>query len=269
MSSIASDKPLKHITEINTDPADQYNWRYVMAIARKHKRELIFANIIAVIATVANAPLPLLLPLLVDEVLLEQPAIIVGTINAYTPASWHGPYLYILTILFITLFLRLTSLLFYVWQTRQFTIIAKDLTYQIRHALLMHLEKVSMSEFETLGTGTVASYFVTDLETIDGFIGSTVSKLLIAVLSILGIGIILLWIHWQLALFILLANPVVIYFTMIFGKQVKELKSRENSAFSAFQQALAETLDSIHQIRASNREYHYIRQILDYYLLPV
>ena len=233
-----------------------------MAIAREHKRELLFANIIAVIATIASAPLPLLLPLLVDEVLLHKPAFIVGTINSYTPGSWHGPYLYILTILFITLFLRMTSLLLYVWQTRQFTHIAKDLTYRIRHALLMHLENVSMSEYETLGSGTVASYFVTDMESVDEFIGSTVSKLLIAVLSILGIGVILLWIHWQLALFILFANPVVIYFTMLLGDRVKELKGKENSAFSIFQQALTETLDAIHQIRASNRERHYISQII-------
>ena len=254
---------LHGVTDIHQNPACQYNWQYVIGIVREHKRELIIANVIAVIATIASAPLPLLLPLLVDEVLLNQPAIIVKTINSFTPESWHVPYLYILTVLFITLFLRMTSLVLYVWQTRQFTCIAKDLTYRIRHTLLTRLGNVSMSEYETLGSGAVASYFVTDMETIDSFIGSTVSKLLIAVLSILGIGIILLLIHWQLALFIMFANPVVIYFTTILGNHVKELKKKENSAFSLFQQALTETLDSIQQIRASNRERHYIRQIID------
>jgi ATP-binding cassette subfamily C protein len=263
MSTTASDKSLQTSDNDGVVSANKYNWQYILEIIREHKREIIFANVIALIATIANAPLPLLLPLLVDEVLLDKPAIIVGTINSYTPDSWHGPYLYIFSILFITLFLRLISLLLYVWQTRQFTYIAKDLTYRIRHALLMHLENVSMAEYETLGSGTVASYFVTDLETIDEFIGSTVSKLLIAILTILGIAVILMWIHWQLALFILFANPIVIYFTTILGKHVKELKKKENSAFSVFQQSLTETLDSIHQIRASNRERHYIKQITE------
>jgi ATP-binding cassette subfamily C protein len=264
MSSVASDNSRQNIfMDSNESIAVQYNWQYIINIALEHKREIIFANIIAIIATIANAPLPLLLPLLVDEVLLDKPAIIVETINSLTPAPWHSPSLYIFIILIITLILRLTSLILYVWQTRQFTYIAKDLTYRIRRSLLMRLENVSMSEYETLGSGTVASYFVTDLQTIDEFIGSTVSKLLIAILTILGIAVILLWIHWQLALFILFANPVVIYFTMILGKQVKELKKKENSAFAIFQQSLIETLESIHQIRASNRESHYIKQIID------
>jgi ATP-binding cassette subfamily C protein len=125
------------------------------------------------------------------------------------------------------------------------------------------LEKVSMSEYETLGSGAVASYFVTDLNTVDQFVGGTVSRLLVAALTILGVAVILLWIHWPLALLIMVANPVVIYFTMVLGNHVKELKGKENAAFAIFQQALTETLDSIHQIRASNRERHYILQIID------
>lgn len=240
-----------------------YNWRYILGIAREHKREIVYANIIAIFATLCSVPLPLLMPLLVDEVLLDQPATVVTTINAYTPESWHEPVTYIAVILVFTLCLRLSSLVLNVWQSRQFNIIAKDVIFRIRIALLKHLEKVSMAEYETLGSGTVASYLVTDLQTVDDFVGTTVSRLLVAVLTVFGVAVILLWIHWQMALLILFVNPIVIYFTMVLGKHVKGLKKEENSAFSAFQQSLVETLDSIHQIRASNRERHYITRIID------
>ncbi len=240
-----------------------YDWEYILSVARDHKRELVMANIIALLATLASVPVPLLMPLLVDEVLLDQPAFVVNTINSLTPAGWHSPALYIGLILLLTLVLRFIALLLNVWQGRQFTLIAKDVIFRIRASLLQRLEKVSMSEYETLGSGTVASYFVTDLETVDQFVGSTISRLLVAILTIFGVAVILLWMHWQLALLILFANPVVIYCTMILGKQVKELKKAENTAFAVFQQALTETLDSIHQIRASNRERHYILQIID------
>jgi ATP-binding cassette subfamily C protein len=59
----------------------------------------------------------------------------------------------------------------------------------------------------------------------------------------------------------MLMNPVVIYFTMIMGKKVKNLKRNENSAFELFQQSLVETLDGIQQIRASNREAHYFQRV--------
>jgi ATP-binding cassette subfamily C protein len=240
-----------------------YDWQYILNVAYEHKRDIIMANIIAMLATVASVPVPLLLPLLVDEVLLNKPANVVATINYFTPQSWHGPVLYIMTILILTLFLRLSALLLNVWQARQFTFISKDVIFRIRYALLHGLEKVSMSEYETLGSGAVASYFVTDLNTIDEFVGTTVSRLLVAVMTIIGIAIVLLCVHWQVALLILFTNPIVIYFTMVLGKHVKDLKSRENAAFAVFQQSLTETLESIHQIRASNRERHYILQIAD------
>jgi ATP-binding cassette, subfamily C, bacterial len=241
----------------------EYNWQYILEIAKQHKRQLVMANIIAVIATLASVPVPLLMPLLVDEVLLNQPGVVVSSINAITPSVWHGPVLYISIILIMTLCLRLTALVLNVFQTRQFTIIAKDVIFLIRRTLLTRLNKVSMSEYETLGSGTVASYFVTDLTTVDDFVGSTVSKLLVATLTIIGVAIILLIMHWQIAVLILFANPIVIYFTTVLGKRVKELKKNENSAFAVFQQSLVETLDSIHQIRASNREKHYLKRIIE------
>jgi len=251
-------KPISSTEEVN-----EYNWQYIFNVAKQHKHQLVLANIIAVIATLASVPVPLLLPLLVDEVLLDKPAIVVNTINSMTPSAWHGPVLYILAILVLTLFLRLAALVLNVLQTRQFTIIAKDVIFLIRRTLLSRLSSVSMSEYETLGSGTVSSYFVTDLNTVDEFVGTTVSKLLVAVLTIIGVAIILLIMHWQIALLILFANPIVIYFTTVLGKHVKELKKSENSAFAVFQQSLVETLDSIHQIRASNREKHYLQRIIE------
>ena len=263
MSTIVSEKELLQ-KEANIHMNKKaYDWKYIIEVAKRHKKQLILANLIAIVATIASIPVPLLLPLLVDEVLLNKPGVVVQTINSITPSLWHEPLLYILSILVLTLFLRISSLVLSVFQTRQFTIISKDLIYQIRRSLLSRLNKVSMTEYETLGSGTVTSYFVTDLSTVDEFVGTTVSRLLIAVLTIIGVAIILIIMHWQIAILILFANPIVIYFTKILGKHVKELKKKENSAFAIFQQSLTETLDSIHQIRASNREKHYFKRVIE------
>ncbi len=114
-------------------------------------------------------PVPLLIPLLVDEVLLHQPGRAVAVMNGLFPASWHGPVLYILAVLLLTVMLRLIALLLNVWQTWQFTCIAKNVIFQIRRGLLQRLERISMSAYETLGSGTVASHLVTDLEAVDKF----------------------------------------------------------------------------------------------------
>ncbi|MBU2568831.1 MAG: ABC transporter ATP-binding protein/permease [Gammaproteobacteria bacterium] len=240
-----------------------YTWNYIYRIALLHKKELLVAHIIAILGTIASVPVPLLMPLLVDEVLLDKPGLVIATINRFTPEAWQGPILYILTILLLSLLLRIISILFHIIQGKQFTCIAKDIVFRIRRNLIGRLQTISMSEYESLGAGTVVTHLVTDLDTIDSFIGTTISRLLVAVLTIVGTATILLWMHWQLGLFILLLNPIVIYFTRAVGSRVKDLKSKENASYGVFQQALTETLEAIHQIRASNREKHYCLQLID------
>ena len=239
-----------------------YSWGEIVARALEHRPELIKANIIAIFGALLSVPIPLLIPMLVDEVLLNRPGSAIEFMNRVFPPSWHGPVFYILAILMLTLLMRLASLILGVWQTRQFTTISKDIVFGIRKAMLQRLARVSMSEYETLGSGTVASHLVTDLDAVDSFLGIATSKFLVALLSIIGTAVVLLLMHWQLALFILFLNPVVIWVTTIFGRRVKELKKRENSAYQIFQESLAETLDAIQQIRASNRESHYIAKII-------
>ncbi|HHH44580.1 MAG TPA: ABC transporter ATP-binding protein, partial [Gammaproteobacteria bacterium] len=242
---------------------DNYTWHRVVHIVKEHRRELVAANLIGLLAVLVAVPLPLLMPLLVDEVLLKQPGALVGFMNGIFPEAWHGAVLYVGAVLLASISLRVLSVLLSVWQTRQFSMIAKDVVYRIRRDLLLRLRRISMAEYESMGSGEVSSHFVTDLNAVDDFIGMTLAKFVIAVFSLIGAAAVLLWMHWQLALFILFLNPLVVYFTVVLGKQVKHLKRRENRAFEVFQGALTETLDAIQQIRAANREAYYLRRVVD------
>jgi ATP-binding cassette subfamily C protein len=239
----------------------RFDWAFVRRVALDHRRRLTVAQLVAVLATASNLPLPLLFPALVDEVLLDQPGPAVATLRTVLPTGWQRPEVYILAILVVTLALRLINLVLNVVQAQQFTTISKDVTFRLRRALLNRLGDISIAEYESLGSGAVASNFVSDVNTVDEFVGSTVSRFTVAVLTLTGIAGVLLWIHWQLALFILVLNPLVIYFTTVLGRRVKDLKRRENSAVEVFQGALTETLDAIHQIRAANRERHFLDRL--------
>ena len=238
-----------------------YTWQSLKGFVFQHKKSLIFANIVAVVATLLIIPIPLLMPMLVDEVLLNNPGALLHAVNGFLPQSWHTPTTYIVLFTTLTLLLRVGGLSLLVLQTRIFTLIAKDITYKIRKDLLARVNSISMSEYETLGSGTISSHFVVDVETIDKFIAETVSKFIVAILLIIGIISVLFWLHWKLALIIVFLNPLVVFVTLRMGKYIKELKKNENSAFSVFQQSLTETLDGIQQIRASNREQFFFSRL--------
>ncbi|MGR8950914.1 MAG: ABC transporter ATP-binding protein [Gammaproteobacteria bacterium] len=245
------------------EAAPAFSWNYIYQIALEHKKTLIYSHVIAILAMIASVPVPLFMPLLVDEILLDKPGLIIHTLNPIIPATWQIPIFYITFVLFASLLLRIIAIIFNIIQAREFSCIAKDIIFRIRKNLIGHLQTISMAEYESLGTGSIVTYLVTDLDTIDNFIGNTISKLLVACLTIFGTAVILLWMNWQLGLFILLLNPIVIYFTRIVGSKVKDLKNQENTAYGIFQESLTETLEAIHQIRASNREKHYCRQLVE------
>ena len=246
---------------IDTDRA--LSWRSIAAELRSHRREIVLANLAALLAVIAAVPVPLLLPLMVDEVLLQHPARFVETVAAWTPAAWHGPVLFIGAALLLTLALRLIAIVLNVWQGRSFSLLAKEATYRIRVRMLNRLSRIAVSAFETVGAGRVTSHFITDLNAIDTFLGASISGFIVSILTLTGVAAVLFWMHWQLALFILLLNPPVILLSTHLGKRVKELKKVENRAFEVFQDALSETLDALTQIRAMNREKHYLARIVE------
>ncbi|MDO3721188.1 ABC transporter ATP-binding protein [Marinobacter sp. chi1] len=232
-------------------------------LALRHKPRLIRANLLAIMATVLSVPVPLLLPVLVDEVLLEESGPVLPVMDAMLPQAWQKPVVYIGLMVLAAFVLRLGALAFNVLQSREFSKVSKDVVFRLRSRMLGRLQRLAMSEYETRGSGAISSHFITDLDTIDQFLGTTISRFLVASLTVLGTALVLLWVHWQLALLILLFNPLVIFATIQIGKRVKELKRRENAAYEDFQGELTETLDAIHQLRAANREKHYLRQLID------
>ncbi len=233
---------------------DRLSWEEIRRLALRHRKSLILANLVAVFATLCSVPIPLLLPLLVDEVLLKQGDAALKVMNHALPSAWQSAVGYIGLMVAITLVLRGSALIFNVLQARLFARLSKDIVYRIRVRLIERLKRISLGEYESLGSGTVTTHLVTDLDTLDKFVGETLSRFLVAMLTLTGTAGILMWMHWKLALLILLFNPLVIYATVQLGKRVKHLKKLENDSTSRFTQALTETLEAIQEVRAGNRQ---------------
>src|SRR5471030_494676 len=266
-----SGQPVLEQPSISPQRTDRLSWAEIRRLALRHKKALWIANGVAVLATLCSVPIPLLLPLLVDEVLLGHGDSALKIMNRFLPEGLQKAVGYIGLMLLITLSLRVGALVFNVLQARLFARLAKDIVYRIRVRLIERLKRISLAEYESLGSGTVTTHLVTDLDTLDKFVGETLSRFLVAMLTLVGTASILFWMHWKLALLIMLFNPLVIYATVQLGKRVKHLKKLENDSTSRFTQALTETLDSIQEVRAGNRQGFFLgrlgqraREVRDY-----
>ncbi|EHU5133253.1 ABC transporter ATP-binding protein [Vibrio parahaemolyticus] len=240
---------------------DTISRSWLITQVKKHKSKLILANLIAIVATLISVPIPLLMPLMVDEVLLDKPASGLSAINAVLPEAWHTPTGYIFFTLFLVVLMRAASQALNIVQSRQFTLVSKTITFEMRSKMIDKLGRISIRQYETKGSGGINAHLITDIETIDQFVGSTLAKFVISFLTVIGTAIVLLWLDWRLGLFILLVNPIVIYFSRKLGSMVKHLKRKENHSFEIFQNRLVETLDGIYQLRAANKEREFLQQL--------
>jgi ATP-binding cassette subfamily C protein len=198
-----------------------------------------------------------MLPVLVDEVLLEKPALFVHTIDTFFGSG--NAFYYIAIVAFSVVSLRFFHFFVSVIVTKIFTAIAKEVTFTVRQRLLKHLEQVSMNEYETLGNGAVSANLVTDVNTLDNFIITGASKFIASVLSLIAISIVMIIIHPILGLMILIIQPIIMLLSKKISKSVVSLKKDENKAIENFQENISEVLELFGQIKASNKEHYFFQ----------
>jgi ATP-binding cassette subfamily C protein len=192
-----------------------YTFKSLYDQIKAQKSDFWRTSLYGIIATLLLLPIPMLIPLLIDEVLLEHP----GKMTAFISSFFNSQetWFYIVVILVIVLMLRFMAFLFNNGKTFYATKITQKISYLLRHRILHHLERVSISEYETLKSGGIASKTVQDVESASGFAGQVVTTVLSASLMLVGIASVMLWMNWVLALLVFMLNPLFLGFSRLLG----------------------------------------------------
>jgi ATP-binding cassette, subfamily C, bacterial len=234
---------------------EKISLNYIFKLLLHNRKALIIGQILTIIAIMVSVPIPLLLPLLVDEVLLHKPDFFVNNIDNLFGSGNAFYYIAIVTI--IVLFLRLIYFIFGVAITKIFTQVSKYVTFKIRERLLSHLEHVNMNEYESLGSGSISANLITDVNTLDNFIVSIASKFIASILTLIAVAVVIITIDPILGLMILFIQPIIMIISKKIAKKTGVLKQEENKAIEVFQNNINETLDLFGQIKASNKEKYF------------
>lgn len=231
---------------------EEISLKYIFKLLLENRKFLILGQIVTFIAILISIPIPLMLPILVDEILLDKPDFFVNNINSIFGNGDAFYYISIVTLVVIAL--RLIHFLFSVIINKIFIYISKYVTFEIRKKLLEHLQLVNMNEYENLGSGAIAANLITDVNTLDNFIISVASKFVASVLTLIAVAVVIIAINPILGLMILFIQPIIMLLSKKISKKTGVLKKKENEAISNFQNNIGETLDLFGQIKASNKE---------------
>ncbi len=240
---------------------NEISLKTIFSLVLDKKPSLVYGQFITLLAVLISVPIPLILPMMVDEVLLEKPANFVQTINFFIGET--NAFVYVLIVTFAVIFLRVFYYILSAVITKIFTKISKYVTFMIRKRLIEHLQITSMNEYETLGSGAITSNLITDVNTFDAFIINTISKLFSAILTLIAVSIVMLMLDPILGLMILIIQPLNVFMSKRMSKVVGELKKNENDAIEKFQNSVGETLELYGQIKASNKEEYFFSDAIN------
>lgn len=234
---------------------EQITLKRLFALILKKRPALIYGQLLTLLGILISIPIPLMLPVMVDEILLNKPAFFVNNINSLFGAT--TPFYYIAIVTCSVVLLRFIYYVLGVITTKIFTKISKHVTFMIRTELLEHLKATSMNEYETIGSGAITANLVTDVNTLDTFIMGSVSKFVASVLTLVAVGVVMITIDPILGFLILIIQPLIMLLSKSMSKKVGELKREENQKIETFQNNTAETLELFGQIKASNKESYF------------
>lgn len=238
--------------------SEKITFKTLWTLILEKKSSLIWGQIITIIAILISIPIPLMLPVLVDEVLLHKPALFVNTIDDFFGSG--TAFYYIAIVAATVIILRFLNFLISALITKIFTYISKYVTFKVRKQLITHLQNVCMNEYESLGSGAIGANLVTDVNTLDNFIITGASRFISSVLMLIAVAVVMIIIHPALGLMILIIQPLVMLMSKKISKSVSTLKADENQAIEEFQNNFGETLELFGQIKASNKEEQFFNE---------
>lgn len=128
--------------------------------------------------------------------------------------------------------------------------VANDLRKRVYH----HLERLSLSYYDTHQTGTMLSTITADVGTIQDFASSATLTILVDMLTILGVLGVMLWLNWDFALVAVSVTPLLLWFVARFKKAVKkathEVRKNQSDMVAVVQQGL----ESMRAVKAFGRQ---------------
>jgi len=128
--------------------------------------------------------------------------------------------------------------------------VANDLRKRVYH----HLERLSLSYYDTHQTGTMLSTITGDVGTIQDFASSATLTIIVDMLTIFGVLAVMLWLDWDFALVAISVTPFLLWFVARFKKAVKkathEVRNNQSDLVGVVQQGL----ESMRAVKAFGRQ---------------
>ena len=135
-----------------------------------------------------------------------------------------------------------------------FNAFAQNIQHSVRTDTYDTMQRLDMGFFADKQTGELMSVLSNDVNQLEQFLNEGLNSVFRLGVMVVGIGGVLLYYNWQLALIALLPVPIIAGFTYLFIKVIQPKYARVRSAVGTVNSRLENNLGGIQIIKSSNTE---------------
>ena len=128
--------------------------------------------------------------------------------------------------------------------------VANDLRQKVYH----HLQRLSLSYYDSHQVGNILSTMTSDISTIQGFASSALLSILIDALTIIGMLALMFYMNWDFALVAVAVTPLLLFFVARFKTAVKKATHDVRAEQSTMVTVLQQGLESVRAVKAFDRQ---------------
>ncbi len=203
---------------------------------RPYWKTLIFVSILLILRTAANLIPPLLQREVIDRVIGE------GRLSQLTMLIVALVVIHALSrvVDFGDLYLR--------------HVVGERFIFDLRVRIYDHLQRLSLSFFESTSTGEIMSRVTNDVNALESFVTHGVALTVVDLFRLVGASIILLVLNWKLALVMLIPIPLMGVGLWIFNHRARPMYRRVRDRLGDINSSLQDKLAGIRVVQAFEQE---------------
>jgi len=150
--------------------------------------------------------------------------------------------------------------LFQYWMRVIIIGISRDIEYDLRNDLFLHLVSLSSDFYGRMRTGDIMARATNDLNAVRMMLGPGIMYWAETSITFVFVFLVMLWTDWRLTLFALLPAPMVSLAVMYFGRLIHDRFERIQKMFSDVSSRVQENISGVRVIRAYVQEEAELKQ---------
>jgi len=157
----------------------------------------------------------------------------------------------------------LIQAVFTFFRTQMFVNVTEKTLASLREHTFRHLIKLPISFFQNRRVGELTSRISADISLLQETLTSTLASLLRQLIGITGGIVLLMYISYQLTLFMLAILPLVVFSTVAFGRFIRRYSKKVQQQVAESNVIVEETLQGIHSVKSFANENHEINRYME------